>query len=115
MVLPAMVYVPNAKELEHHFRTVAQATSLPIMLYNNPPAYRVNIDLSTLKRLAEQSNDCGREGICAGFAPLHPTYSTPFGDRLCSSRVSTTLPWRGFAWVPEVGCPGSPMHFRKSL
>jgi 4-hydroxy-tetrahydrodipicolinate synthase len=56
MVLPAMVYVPTAAELEHHFRTVAQATSLPIMLYNNPPAYRVNIDLSTLERLAEQPN-----------------------------------------------------------
>jgi 4-hydroxy-tetrahydrodipicolinate synthase len=38
MVLPAMVYVPTAAELEMHFRTVAQATSLPIMLYNNPPA-----------------------------------------------------------------------------
>jgi 1-pyrroline-4-hydroxy-2-carboxylate deaminase len=56
MLLPAMVYVPTAPELEHHFRTVAQACSLPIMLYNNPPAYRVNIDLSTLQRLAEQPN-----------------------------------------------------------
>ncbi|MFL6605339.1 MAG: dihydrodipicolinate synthase family protein [Steroidobacteraceae bacterium] len=54
MLLPAMVYVPSAAELEHHFRTVAQACSLPIMLYNNPPAYRVNIDLNTLQRLAEQ-------------------------------------------------------------
>ena len=56
MLLPAMVYVPTATELEHHFRTVAQSTSLPIMLYNNPPAYRVNIDLGTLQRLAEQPN-----------------------------------------------------------
>jgi dihydrodipicolinate synthase/N-acetylneuraminate lyase len=56
MVLPAMVYVPNAAELEQHFRTVAQATALPIMLYNNPPAYRVNIELATLVRLAEVPN-----------------------------------------------------------
>jgi 4-hydroxy-tetrahydrodipicolinate synthase len=56
MVLPAMVYVPNAAELEHHFRTVAQATSLPIMLYNNPPAYRANIELATLERLAQLPN-----------------------------------------------------------
>ena len=41
-------------ELEQHFRSVAQATGLPIMLYNNPPAYRVNIDLGTLGRLAGQ-------------------------------------------------------------
>jgi 1-pyrroline-4-hydroxy-2-carboxylate deaminase len=56
MVLPAMVYVPTAAELEHHFLAVARATSLPVMLYNNPPAYRVNIELDTLQRLAEQPN-----------------------------------------------------------
>lgn len=56
MVLPAMVYVPTPAELEQHFRTVAQATALPIMLYNNPPAYRVNIDIETLKRLADVPN-----------------------------------------------------------
>jgi 4-hydroxy-tetrahydrodipicolinate synthase len=53
MVLPAMVYVPTAAELEHHFRAVAAASALPIMLYNNPPSYRVNIDIATLQRLAE--------------------------------------------------------------
>jgi 4-hydroxy-tetrahydrodipicolinate synthase len=52
MVLPAMVYVPTPAELEHHFRAVADASALPIMLYNNPPSYRVNIDLETLERLA---------------------------------------------------------------
>ena len=56
MVLPAMVYVPTAEELAAHFRAVAEATSLPIMLYNNPPAYRVSIDLETLERLADIPN-----------------------------------------------------------
>jgi 1-pyrroline-4-hydroxy-2-carboxylate deaminase len=56
MVLPAMVYVPTSAELEHHFRTVAAATALPIMLYNNPPSYRVNIDIATLDRLADVRN-----------------------------------------------------------
>ena len=56
MLLPAMVYVPTAAELEYHFRTVAAATSLPIMLYNNPPSYRVNIDVPTLRRLADVPN-----------------------------------------------------------
>jgi dihydrodipicolinate synthase/N-acetylneuraminate lyase len=56
MVLPGMVYVPTAAELEHHFRTVAAATGLPIMLYNNPPAYRVNIEIATLARLADVPN-----------------------------------------------------------
>jgi dihydrodipicolinate synthase/N-acetylneuraminate lyase len=56
MLLPAMVYVPNLDELYTHFRTVAEATSLPIMLYNNPPAYRVNVDFDTLARLEEVPN-----------------------------------------------------------
>ena len=56
MLLPAMVYVPRPEELYAHFRTVADATSLPIMLYNNPPAYRVSIDFETLERLAEVPN-----------------------------------------------------------
>ena len=56
MVLPGMVYVPTAAELEQHFRAVANATGLPIMLYNNPPSYRVNIDIATLERLADVPN-----------------------------------------------------------
>jgi 1-pyrroline-4-hydroxy-2-carboxylate deaminase len=51
MVLPAMVYVPTAEELIYHFRSVAEATDLPVMLYNNPPAYRVNITVEVLEAL----------------------------------------------------------------
>ena len=56
MVLPAMVYVPSEAELIAHFSAVARATSLPIMLYNNPPAYRVNITLPVLEELARIPN-----------------------------------------------------------
>lgn len=56
MVLPCMVYVPTGEELVAHFRRIAEATSLPIMLYNNPPAYRVNIDFNTLDELSDLSN-----------------------------------------------------------
>ena len=56
MLLPAMVYVPKPEELVAHFKAVAQATSLPIMLYNNPPAYRVNITTEVLEQLAEVPN-----------------------------------------------------------
>jgi len=56
MVLPAMVYVPSEEELVAHFKAVADATSLPIMLYNNPPAYRVNIGISALRELAKVPN-----------------------------------------------------------
>ena len=80
MVLPAMVYVPKPEELIAHFRTVAEATSLPIMLYNNPPAYRVNIGADVLQALADVPNIVCRQGKRAGSAPLHRSHQR-FGDR----------------------------------
>ena len=56
MVLPAMVYVPTESELVSHFRAVAEASSLPVMLYNNPPAYRVSVGLGALEQLADVPN-----------------------------------------------------------
>jgi 4-hydroxy-tetrahydrodipicolinate synthase len=56
MLLPAMVYVPAETELVAHFRAVSEATALPIMLYNNPPAYRVSIGVEALKRLSDCAN-----------------------------------------------------------
>jgi 4-hydroxy-tetrahydrodipicolinate synthase len=56
MVLPAMVYVPTEAELVAHFRAVSEATALPVMLYNNPPAYRVSIGIEALKALADRPN-----------------------------------------------------------
>lgn len=56
MVLPAMVYVPTEDELVAHFRAIAEATRLPIMLYNNPPAYRVSIGMGALEKLASIPN-----------------------------------------------------------
>lgn len=56
MLLPAMVYVPTEEELVAHFRAVAKETGLPIMLYNNPPAYRVSVGIEAIKQLADIPN-----------------------------------------------------------
>lgn len=56
MLLPAMVYTPTEAELIAHFRSVSEATALPIMLYNNPPAYRASIGLDAMKALANRPN-----------------------------------------------------------
>ena len=53
MVLPAMVYVPKEAELVAHLKAVAAASDLPIMLYNNPTAYRVNISMAVLRDLTD--------------------------------------------------------------
>ena len=56
MVLPAMVYTPTNAELETHFTTVANATGLPIMIYNNPAAYKISIPVSSIQKLSALPN-----------------------------------------------------------
>ncbi|ATY31583.1 dihydrodipicolinate synthase family protein [Sphingomonas psychrotolerans] len=56
MLLPPMVYVPKPHEMVAHFKGVAEKTGLPIMLYNNPPAYRSVIDNEVLEALKPVKN-----------------------------------------------------------
>jgi 4-hydroxy-tetrahydrodipicolinate synthase len=53
MVLPAMVYKSDPRETLAHFRSVAAATDLPIMCYNNPVSYGVDITPAMFAELAD--------------------------------------------------------------
>ncbi len=54
MVLPAMVYKADRREAMTHFRTVARASGLPIMIYNNPPSYSVDLTPDCFPELADE-------------------------------------------------------------
>src|SRR5262245_8103124 len=54
MVLPPMVYKTDDRETIAHFRAVAKATDLPIMVYNNPPAYKVDITPEMFVAMADE-------------------------------------------------------------
>jgi 4-hydroxy-tetrahydrodipicolinate synthase len=56
MVLPGMVYKSDTRETIRHAETVAAATALPIMLYNNPGAYGVDIRPEALQKLTATAN-----------------------------------------------------------
>ncbi len=56
MLLPAMVYKSDPRETITHFRTVAQSTTLPIMCYNNPPVYGVDITPESFLELVDVDN-----------------------------------------------------------
>jgi 4-hydroxy-tetrahydrodipicolinate synthase len=56
MVLPAMVYKADRRESLAHFRTVAHSTGLPIMVYNNPVAYYVDVTPEMFVELADEPN-----------------------------------------------------------
>ena len=56
MVLPGMVYKSDDRETMTHFRTVARATGQPVMVYNNPVSYNVDITPEMFAELADEAN-----------------------------------------------------------
>ncbi|MBI3856921.1 MAG: dihydrodipicolinate synthase family protein [Planctomycetes bacterium] len=69
MVLPAMIYKSDPRETIAHFRSVARASRLPVLCYNNPVAYGVDLtpamfaelsDEPTLVAIKESSGDVRR-------------------------------------------------------
>ena len=56
MALPTMVYQTDAREAVHHFRTLARAVDLPIMIYNNHVAYKVDLKPEDFVELQSEAN-----------------------------------------------------------
>ena len=54
MVLPGMIYKAQPHENLHHFRSVAKASRLPIMVYNNPVSYGVDLEPEHVAALADE-------------------------------------------------------------
>ena len=56
MLLPGMVYRSDPRETMAHFRAVAADGGLPVMCYNNPPAYGVDITPEMFASLVDEPN-----------------------------------------------------------
>jgi 1-pyrroline-4-hydroxy-2-carboxylate deaminase len=56
MVLPPMRYKSDHRETVQWFKTIANNTDLPIMIYNNPVDYKTGITLDMFAELAECKN-----------------------------------------------------------
>jgi len=54
MLMPAMLYKGDPRETMSHFRTVAKACGLPIMIYNNPISYGNDITPDMFAELADE-------------------------------------------------------------
>lgn len=53
MVMPSVIYVADAREAMLNVRTMAEAAQKPIMVYNNPIAYRVDLKPEHMAELAD--------------------------------------------------------------
>jgi 4-hydroxy-tetrahydrodipicolinate synthase len=59
-VITPYFVIPNQQEIYDHYRRIAEATRLPVTLYNNPATCGgVKIDVETVARLAEIPNILG--------------------------------------------------------
>jgi len=56
MMLPPMRYKSDHRETVTYFKTVAQSTDLPIMIYNNPYDYKIEVTLDMFEELIECAN-----------------------------------------------------------
>jgi len=53
MMLPPMRYKASDEEVVEYFKAVANSTSLPIMIYNNPVDYKIEVTLDMFETLLE--------------------------------------------------------------
>jgi 4-hydroxy-tetrahydrodipicolinate synthase len=53
MVMPSVIYVADAREAMQNVRTRANAAQKPVMIYNNPVAYRVDLKPAHMLELAD--------------------------------------------------------------
>ena len=56
MLLPPMRYKADGRETVEYFKTVAANTALPIMVYNNPHDYKIEVTLDMFEELAKVDN-----------------------------------------------------------
>ena len=56
MILPPLRYLADERETVTFFKSIARATSLPVMIYNNPIDYKINVTPDMFEELSGQSN-----------------------------------------------------------
>ncbi len=56
MLMPCMAFRPDREETIAHYRTVAAAGGLPILVYNNPISYHADITPEMFKSLSDVEN-----------------------------------------------------------
>lgn len=102
MVLPAMVYKSDARETLAHYRAVARASDLPIMVYNNPIVYGVDItpemfvdlaDEPTIVAIKESSDDVRRLSDIVNLNGERYTLFSGVDDLALESMMLGTVGW----------------------
>lgn len=80
MVLPGMVYRSTEREAIHHYQQVARNCNLPIMIYNNPVTYGVDVSIEAMATLANEPTIVAVKEATEDTRRVSELFSA-FGDR----------------------------------
>ncbi|MDO6446651.1 dihydrodipicolinate synthase family protein [Colwellia sp. 1_MG-2023] len=80
MVLPGMVYRSSEAEAIHHYQQVARNCNLPIMIYNNPVTYGVDVSIEGMRVLAQEPTIISVKEATEDTRRISELYAA-FGDR----------------------------------
>jgi 4-hydroxy-tetrahydrodipicolinate synthase len=84
---------PTQEGLYHHYKAIAEAISLPVILYNVTPRTNVNIDPATVRRLSEIENIIGVKEASGNIAQITQVFQqAPEDFIVLSGDDSLTLP-----------------------
>jgi 4-hydroxy-tetrahydrodipicolinate synthase len=84
---------PTQEGLYHHYKAIAEAISIPVILYNVTPRTNVNIDPTTVRRLSEIQNIIGVKEASGNIAQITQVIQqAPEDFIVLSGDDSLTLP-----------------------
>ena len=108
MVLPPMRYKSTERETVAYFKAIAGSTSLPIMVYNNPVDYKIEVTLDMMAELLEHDNIQAIKESTRDVTNIH-RLKNRFGERLKVFTGVDTLGMESLAmgadgWVAGLVC-----------
>jgi 4-hydroxy-tetrahydrodipicolinate synthase len=99
MMLPPLGYRGDAHEIEAHYRAVAEAGGLPLMVYNNPEASGIDMRAELITLLYEEIDAVVAVKECSGDARRIP--------ELLSAAPGLEVLVGGDDWALEGFCAGA--------
>jgi len=101
LLVPPYYGGPNQEEIYEYYREVAAAVPIQIMVYNNPYTSGVDIQPTTIARIAEIENIPYVKESSADIRRIHEI------TRLCGNKIDVWCGWEDLAYESLIlGCKG---------
>ena len=90
MAFPSLAYKTDRRETVAWYKALAAASDLPIMIYNNPIAYKVDVDVADARGPAPTSTRSSASRRRPATSAASPISTTPSATASPCSAASTT-------------------------